>query len=518
MRVQALCTLASNAFVTLTLAAAAAQKSDFDVVTSNGKITGHLAPGMRNTVEYLGIPYAEPPIGKLRFAAPLPLEGKADYVAADWTPAKPVDFPGFTPQAQGIINAFAGGAGTPQSEDCLTLNIWAPLREKKSSKQKKEEEKQPVLVFFHGGRFSIGNAHSSFYNGSRFAEATGAIIVTLTYRLNIFGFPGAPDKLQNLGLRDQRRAIEWVHQNIAGFGGDPAKVTIFGQSSGGVAADWWTFAYKDEPIVNGIISESGNAFSFPLNGRELQTRNWYNVSASLGCGGEGDTLDCVRTNDWRDVLAAAAKLPAAPGGNPVRSTPAFYPTVDNDTVFSGYASLLEQGNFAKIPQLLGNNDNEQGYYIIPAYSRNITTTPSQRSQFLLESFTCPNAFEARARAAHGVPVWLYRYFGDWPNTRLYPASGAYHGTEMQMLFGNSGDVSGIAPSKEQDELTGVMRRAWVAFARDPRGGLEKVGWPRFQKGEGTVVRLGEGNRAAVEFVRAEVYSWNCSGVVLAGGQ
>lgn len=84
MRVQAICTLASSTFVSLTLAAAAAQKSELDVVTSNGKITGHLAPGMRNTVEYLGIPYAQPPVGELRFAAPLPLEGKTDHVAADW--------------------------------------------------------------------------------------------------------------------------------------------------------------------------------------------------------------------------------------------------------------------------------------------------------------------------------------------------------------------------------------------------------------------------------------------------
>jgi cholinesterase len=164
--------------------------------------------------------------------------------------------------------------------------------------------------------FSIGNAHSSFYNGSRFAEATGAIIVTLTYRLNVFGFPGAPGNVQNLGLRDQRRAVEW--------------------------------AYQDRPLVSGIISESGNAFSFPLNTHEQQTKNWYNVSATLGCRSSGDTLDCVRAKDWKVVLAAAAKLPATPGGNPVRSTPAFYPTVDNVTVFSGYASLLKQGKFAKI--------------------------------------------------------------------------------------------------------------------------------------------------------------------------
>jgi cholinesterase len=172
--------------------------------------------------------------------------------------------------------------------------------------------------------------------------------VTLTYRLGVLGFPGAPDETQNLGLRDQRRAVEWVHQNIAAFGGDADKVTIFGQSSGGVAADWWTYAYKAEPLINGIIMESGNAFSFPMNSREMQASNWRNVSATLGCGSSEDTIECVRDKPWQDILAAAARLPAAPGGNPVRSTPAFYPTVDNETVFGDYASLLEEGRFAKV--------------------------------------------------------------------------------------------------------------------------------------------------------------------------
>jgi cholinesterase len=129
--------------------------------------------------------------------------------------------------------------------------------------------------------FAIGNAHSSFYNGSRFAEATGAIIVTLTYRLNVFVNPGALGNVQNLGLRDQRRAVAWVHQKISSFGGDPTKLTIFGQSSGGVAADRWTFAYQHKPLISGIISESGNAFSILLNPREQQTKNWYKVSAKL---------------------------------------------------------------------------------------------------------------------------------------------------------------------------------------------------------------------------------------------
>lgn len=196
--------------------------------------------------------------------------------------------------------------------------------------------------------FAIGNANSPFYDGQRFAANTDAVIVTLTYRLNIFGFPGAPGITQNLGLRDQRLAVEWVRDNIAAFGGDPKKITIFGQSSGAVAVDWWTFAHQKDPIVNGIISESGNAFSFPMNTPAQTTKNWYNVSATVGCGASGNTLECVQSKNWTEVLAAASKLPAAPGGNPVRSTPAFYPAIDNLTVFSNYSALLAEGKFAKI--------------------------------------------------------------------------------------------------------------------------------------------------------------------------
>lgn len=156
--------------------------------------------------------------------------------------------------------------------------------------------------------------------------------------------------------------------------------------------------------------------------------------------------------------------------------------------------------------------------MIPAYGRGINTTQAQRDQFLLESFTCPNDFEARARRAHEVPVWQYRYFGDWLNTRLYPTSGAYHGTEMQMLFGNSEEVSGIAPTVEQEQLTKVMQRAWVAFANDPVHGLERFGWPRYAPGEKTLVRLGYENSQVPDFVEPEVYSGNCANVTLAGGK
>jgi cholinesterase len=156
--------------------------------------------------------------------------------------------------------------------------------------------------------------------------------------------------------------------------------------------------------------------------------------------------------------------------------------------------------------------------VIPAFGRGINTTVAQRDQFLLESFTCPNDFKARMGRAHDVPTWVYRYFGDWANTRLYPSSGAYHGTELQMLFGNSEDVSGLPPSASQVRLTKVMQNAWLAFANDPVNGLSEFGWPLFESGEETLVRLGFGNTAEPDFVKPEVYSGNCSDVVLAGGR
>jgi hypothetical protein len=133
------------------------------VPTSNGAVTGHVAPETSCVLEYLGVPYAKPPVGELRFEAPQPIDRQGPYTAANFgfdcplTPSKPVDYPGFTPQAQRIIDYFASGSGNPQDEDCLTLNIWSKATVKATV------EKKPVLVFFYGGRkFSIFTKVLSF--------------------------------------------------------------------------------------------------------------------------------------------------------------------------------------------------------------------------------------------------------------------------------------------------------------------------------------------------------------------
>ena len=499
-----------------------ATASGLTVKTTNGPITGHIAPGKPNVVEYLGIPYAKPPIGELRFAAPQRFVGSDAYEAANYgydcplTPSKPVDYPGFTPQAQRIVDYFGSAKGTPQSEDCLTLNIWTSS--KSTSGQTGNLLLQPVIVFFAGGRFTVGNTNNPFYNGKYFTDAQDIVVVTVNYRLNIFGFPGASE-VQNLGLRDQRVAVEWVRDNIAGFGGDATKITLMGQSSGGASVDYWAYAYPNDPIVHGIIAHSGNAFSFPSNTRAVQEANWNTVVAAVNCSGSPfEIMKCMRKTDWQAIKAAAAAIRPAKSNSVLRGIPPFWPTPDNEIVFSEhkYIALTKNGTFAKIPIMFGSTENENGYYQIPTFaSSGIIPTQEQITEFLLSTFTCPVSYQAKARKQHGVAAYIYRYFGNWDNTRLFPTSGAYHGVDLHMIFGASEEVSGISTSDEQRTLTRLMQKAWYAFANDPQDGLSKhLGWPRYGEEEKSLVLLGVNNTATARFVNSKDYDGGCEATTM----
>ena len=145
-------------------------------------------------------------------------------------------------------------------------------------------------------------------------------------------------------------------------------------------------------------------------------------------------------------------------------------------------------------------------------------TVAQGNSLLLSSFVCPALFTARARAARGVPTWLYRFAADWENTRLYPMNGAYHGVEMHMLFGNSREVSGRESAVSQDKLAEEMQDAWAAFARDPVMGLGEHGWPAFTAKEENLIDLGYENSPEPKFMRLDGEGTECQGVVLGGDQ
>lgn len=363
--------------------------------------------------------------------------------------------------------------------------------------------------------FAGGNTNSPFAKGQYLANTEDIVVVSVNYRLNVFGFPGAPGADTNLGMRDQRLAVEWLQKNVAAFGGNPKKIVISGQSSGGVAIDWWSYAYKKDPIVHGLISTSGNVFSFPLNIPQKQKDNWYALSAAVGCGASGDTLPCMREQPWQSISAAVTKIAPSSGGSPVRSTPPFYPLVDNETIFEDYISLASSGSFAtELPYFHGHNSYEQGYYVIPAYAQGRNVTTLQTDQFLLESFVCPHSYEARQRVKANVPTWVYRYFGDWENTRLYPTSGAYHGTELHMILGGSQDASGLPATEAQVKTSRLFQRAVAAFADNPRTGLTGLGWPQFNPETNSWIEIAVGNQPNVTFAKPDMYDKSCGAIVM----
>lgn len=292
--------------------------------------------------------------------------------------------------------------------------------------------------------------------------------------MNIFGFPGDPNIQNNLGLLDQRLAIEWVRDNIEAFGGDPARITIFGESAGGSAVDYYSYAWTSDPIVTGFIAQSGTVFSPDSQASPAKSAvSWYNVTGNLGCGDETSdptsVLSCMRSKDWKSVQDA---IPISAGIS--SDTGNFGPTIDNTVVFSDYLQRSLTGNFIKRPMMIGSTDYEVGLFKILYGKKNVTFSETEWDLLGLAIFTCSTSYRALASVVNKVPTWRYRWFGEFPNLELSSgqSSGAWHGSELPIIFGTDMDIQDIvARTPPQAAISTYMRGAWAAFAKDPVNGL-----------------------------------------------
>lgn len=303
--------------------------------TVNGTYRGVHLPTWSQDV-FLGIPFAQPPIGDLRFRWPRGLDESFTDVR------DAVEYGHSCMQFSETPNAI--------SEDCLTLNVVRPPEE--------TTHPLPVLVWIYGGGFSKGSTADPQYNLSGIVSVSQElnqpiIAVSMNYRLNRYGFLHTPELLEegssNAGLLDQRLALRWIQENIAGFGGDPGRVVLWGESAGAQSIAYHLFSYdgRNDGLFRGAIMESGGP-----TGAQVQSLPYYkgfvqNMTRAVGCEGAGDDLACLRSLSQEDLFSAVPH----PDWR-------WSPLADGDFL-TGYPSqLMPEGKFIKVPLLTGTNTDE----------------------------------------------------------------------------------------------------------------------------------------------------------------
>lgn len=458
---------------------------------------------------FRGIPFAAPPIGPLRWRAPQDVEpwtGVRDATIYG-APAFGSRMPGFRELSHGM------------SEDCLTLNVWTPAEA--------AGERLPVLVWIHGGGFVFGNPTAFGTEGHRLA-AKGAVVVSMGYRLGVFGFLAHPEldhegeTSGNYGLQDQIKALEWVRDNIAMFGGDPDNVTLFGESAGSHAVGLLMASPPARGLFHKAIGESG-AFWDSENGSiptkaEAQARGLA-FADRLG----GGTIAGLR------AIPADRLNRACPWNflrNPIMDT--FTPNIDGHVIPATPTIAFEQGLQADVPLLAGWNRDEHAFFVAralphrpPAALRAAATEMfgAGRLDDFLRVYPAGNRQEAKRsaellvgdmtiseqtwewlgmhRRTSTAPVYAYNYQYASPYSPR-----PVHGAEMAFVFGSIDEsyVASKAKAGPEDKtLSERMMSYWVNFARagDPNGvGLPH--WPAYD-GPGTqVMRFAETTAAAPE--------------------
>jgi para-nitrobenzyl esterase len=441
-----------------------------------------------------GIRYAAPPEGDLRWRAPQPPQPSTDVVDA-------FEFGSICPQPKSPIPL---GAATSVGEDCLFLNVWAPSG----------AQGRPVMVWVHGGAYIFGAASQPLYDGRVLASRGDVVVVTLNYRMGAFGFldlsgfNGAQQFDTNLGLRDVVRALEWVRDNIAAFGGDPARVTLFGESAGAGIVTTLLTSPAAQGLFSRAIAQSSPATSVYDSARA-------NIVAQSVLDWVGVTADEARTVPLEVLVEASAYVfDHVPTTTP--GTLAFAPTMDGDLVPDYPVKLARDGKSHPVPLLIGTNKDEAALFrwmrspLMPIAPNTIramfdeiaSEQPGLQLPSEAEIGSAYSGIRTRALGLHVArdvgfrmptvwfaeghsevaPVHLYRFDWTTPMLRLLRL-GAAHATELPYVWGNlvmgpkdiTFKLGGLKPGTAVSER---MQDRWTAFAHGREPEVEPD-WPAY---------------------------------------
>jgi len=489
-------------FLILCLAPAVVTAASPDVVrVEGGQLAGTtgLSPEIR---VFKGIPYALPPVGDLRWRAPKP--------PAQWNGVRAAEK--FSPACMQTLYPETSpyhSAMEPVSEDCLYLNIWTGA--------KSAQERRPVMVWIHGGALSHGSGSLPVYDGEEFAKK-GVVLVTLNYRLGVFGFYAHPELTResdrhssgNYGILDQIAALEWVHRNITAFGGDARRVTIFGESAG----SWSVNVLTATPLARGLfaraIGESG-AFFAPLPKLAEAEKRGEQIASKLGA----DSIAAMRAKPAQDLTKTLSELAS--------------PNIDGWMLPRQISAIYAAGKQMDVPMLIGSNADE-GTAFTPAVVSGDAFKEAARKRFgdraaaFLKIYPAGSDEDARASSAAAFrdeifgwemrtwarletrtgksKVFMY-YFSRVPPGPFGRKLGAYHAAEISYVFHH------VRSAQETDQkLSDAMSAYWVNFATsgDPnKKNLPK--WPAYQSKSDLAMLFGDRivptevpNRTALDFL------------------
>ncbi|KAF2706619.1 alpha/beta-hydrolase, partial [Pleomassaria siparia CBS 279.74] len=455
--------------------------------------------------QFLGIPYASVPTESARFSPPsLPATWNGTL---NTTSSRSSCIQVFHTTLQGeYLEDIFGGPKESESEDCLYLNVFAPRKSVNILKPA-----FPVLYWLHPGGSTFGNIAQPLYDGSHFAAFEDVIVVTVQYRLDVFGFPQTSEisnlTERNLGLLDQRAGLDWIHRNIKSFGGDTSKITIFGASFGSMATDALITSYSPDvkpPFQAAIMMSGTYAWASHQQCNNSDFTSWDTFTNSLNC----DSLECVKSKSADEIRA-------------IRSKQSFFfgQACDNVTFVSDPRLRKSAGNFAQVPIMLGSSTGDANYQLaaigitdVDAYFATFFPGQSELKTKVLAAypvgsgdgadnitqlagihtewnFRCPTLFNSMD-SAKSVPTFRYIYNATFPNTRqtspnitaIWPLKdqGAWHTSELADVFSTYDDAyPSVRAPPEEEALSAVVRGAWAAFARNPANAPVN-GWKRVE--------------------------------------
>ena len=439
------------------------------VRVAQGEVQGISADGVS---VYKGLPFAAPPVGDLRWRAPQP--------PAKW---------------QGIRAATAFSSSCAQGEDCLYLNVYEPADSKNA--------KLPVMVWIHGGAFIFGSG--SAYDGSQFARQ-GVIVVTVNYRLGRAGWFAHPaltaespkGPLGNYGLMDQVAALNWIHDNIKAFGGDPKNVTIFGESAGAICVNYLMLAPQAKGLFEKALSESGFG---RLGAKPIAAVEGSGVAFGEKAGVHGAdaaAAKALRALPWNELVSNVAGI-----GSPDQ----ILPMADGKMIVGSAADGFAKGMEAHVPYLLGGNSDEASLTRRGFNSADRFAAIQERRDAFLAAFdpdktgdadrimarlvtdtsiSEPDRDLARLHSRHGNATYVY-HFSYTPEVQRARSFGLAHGGELAYVF----NVPRATPFDEEGKaIAAAANKYWAQFAKtgdpDSAGGIL---WPKFDAAEEYVMEF-----------------------------